>query len=41
MFEAIQDCRPTEILQAYWEEVVNIEQQAQFLEPVYFWEVER
>lgn len=36
----MNELRPTEVLQAYWEEVINIEQQAQFLGPVYFWEVQ-
>lgn len=35
----VEDIRPQEIIRAYWAEQVVIEEQAKFLEPVYFWEV--
>jgi hypothetical protein len=32
--------RPLSILKAYWQERILIEEQARFLDPVYFFEVE-
>ena len=32
--------RPAAILQLFWMEQIVIEEQAHFLEPVYFWETE-
>lgn len=32
--------RPNEIIRMYWLEQIVIEEQAKFLEPVYFWEVD-
>lgn len=37
----ISELRPTEVLEMYWREQLVIEEQARFLEPVYFWEVSR
>ena len=31
--------RPLAVIRAYWAEVICLEEQARFLEPVYFWEV--
>lgn len=31
--------RPPKILELYWREQLVIEEQARFLDPVYFWEV--
>lgn len=31
--------RPPAIINMYWQELIVIEEQAKFLEPVYFWEV--
>lgn len=33
--------RPPQILELFWRETLVIEEQARFLDPVYFWEVEQ
>lgn len=35
------ELRPAEILQMFWMEQLVIEETARFLEPVYFFEIER
>lgn len=31
--------RPPEVIRMYWAELIVIEEQAKFLEPVYYWEI--
>lgn len=37
----ILDVRPSEIIRLYFSELLVIEENAKFLDPVYFWEVEQ